>query len=182
MTYTVAVDPSVKNIGLAILQIETKTLWLDTISLDLRRRHVGLPLVLHTIALGIRNRIRSGRVTSLIAEYPQYEQSERGIIAAQQGYTLDLAAVCGYLAGKFQVPPLSVHFYTPVQWKGQRPKSATEAAFKRQYSIENFARLTDHEVDACMMLHYHQTKCTASGNSKTVGSTRQRSKRVVIVS
>lgn len=89
-------------------------------------------------------------VTELICEYPQFFNNERGATAATKGYTLDLACICGYMAGicKFA----KVYYYTPNEWKGQQTKHAIEGKFTRLFSED---LPTDHEYEATMMMRHH---------------------------
>lgn len=151
----VSVDPSVNNIGIAILQIHPKappqwqSFLLQPTSDDLR-------VVCNYIARSVEK--RAPHITELVLEYPQFMTSTKGQIAAQRGYTLGLAAVCGYLPGYFRLNPMSVKYYTPSQWKGQKPKKATEAAFKRLFEADDSPLPSEHEIDAIMMLHFHATE------------------------
>lgn len=89
----------------------------------------------------------------LVLEYPQYMGGLKGRIAAQQGYTLDLAYVCGYFTAAFNLSRLRTHLFTPMQWKGTRPKSATLAEYKRKFPEQKWS--SEHSVDAVMLgMHF----------------------------
>lgn len=65
----------------------------------------------------------------LVIEYPCYERSPRGKVCMLQGHTHNLAFLCGMLARALR--PLQLFLPTPTQWKGQVPKSVTQARLKK---------------------------------------------------
>jgi hypothetical protein len=92
-------------------------------------------------------------VSELVIEYPMFMGgSDRGNIAAQKGYTIDLGCVCGYLMAYFQ--PCKVHLYKPNEWKGQMPKDVIGRRFERIFGVK-YKTVPDHCYEATMMLYWH---------------------------
>jgi hypothetical protein len=90
----------------------------------------------------------------LVAEWPMYYNNESGRIAAQQGYTINLAGLIMHTVGWFQLPAAKVHLYTAPQWKGSVPKQVTQRRFFKMFDID--PRSLEHDtIDAIMMLVYH---------------------------
>lgn len=149
-----SIDPSARNqIGYAALQIdvdrEIRIVHQDTFKVNKESSlyHICQNAYKHMTAM-----ILSGFfVDHLVIEYPQFMQGTKGAIAAQQGYTLDLAFVCGFFAAKFGLSRMQTHMYTPIQWKGTKPKSATLAHYKRVFDTPYSS---EHSVDAVMLGHY----------------------------
>lgn len=148
METILAIDPSINHVGFALLQIGKQWNW-ETVNLESKSLQFKCEELVSTI-------VTRGLITQLVCEYPQFMAVGRGLIAAQRGYTLDLACICGYLAGYYRIAPSNIFYYTPNQWKGQRPKSATLAAFKRTFPKHTLP--SEHAIDATMLLHYHATK------------------------
>jgi hypothetical protein len=92
-------------------------------------------------------------ISELVIEYPMFMGgSDRGNIAAQKGYTIDLGCVCGYLMAYFQ--PCKVHLYKPNEWKGQMPKDVIGRRFERIFRVK-YKTVPDHCYEATMMLYWH---------------------------
>ncbi len=89
----------------------------------------------------------------MVIEYPEWQASERGIIAAQKGYTLDLAFVVGYLCGSLGIPASKCHTPTPNGWKGNLPKKAVGLRFERRF-LASAKEVSDHEFEAAMMIDW----------------------------
>ncbi len=151
-----SIDPSIRNIGFAILQVEDKQVKLlhnftyyasQTASplqvCDVAYRIIRQHLIEQDIAI----------IKRLIIEYPQFMMGDKGLIAAQKGYTLDLAMMCGYMAAKFNLGSMRTYFFTPMAWKGTAPKTATQAKFKRTFpDIEPHS---EHSVDSAMLGYFY---------------------------
>lgn len=93
--------------------------------------------------------------SELIVEYPQFEQSARGSIAAVKGYTFGLAAIAGFLQGHFSLRSNRVFHYTPAEWKGQIPIQGIKYRFAHKFGHEP---KTEHEAHAAMLLDFHINK------------------------
>lgn len=105
----------------------------------------------------LRRELEDRRVTHFAGEWPIFFGSMKGKIAAQQGYTNDLAGTIGYLIGKFQVKAEYVALWTPVQWKGSVPKAITEKKFIRVFGEagKEIARTVSNDViDAIMIAEF----------------------------
>lgn len=139
----VAVDPSINTIGVAIWHdgdLETRvhrTLHGEKVQLVRT-----LPIYLSWI---------TGEFDALVVEYPNFQTSTRGKIAAQKGYTLDLAFVAGFVAS--QIHAKRYFFPTPNQWKGQTPKDIVGRRFT-EWCGYDYHDLTDHEFEAAMMCEW----------------------------
>lgn len=158
----IAIDPSINKIGIATLQIPTlvkrREIWKAfTYTTD---REMSLTGICHQILSKVKQAIGIYHVESIVLEYPTFRGDTKGILAAKQGYTIDIAYIVGYLVGELHISPLNVHLYTPQQWKGNKPKTATEAAFKRILLPLNphLQNIDEHAIDAIMMLHNHVSK------------------------
>jgi hypothetical protein len=96
-------------------------------------------------------------LTHFVAEWPAFFGSERGRIAAQKGYTLELAGMVGYLAGRLSFRPERISLYTPQQWKGSVSKAVTRAKFVRAFgeAARAVARsVPDDTIDAIMIAEH----------------------------
>jgi hypothetical protein len=71
--------------------------------------------------------------THYAAEWPMYFGGQKGMIAAQEGYTISIAGITAFIAGRFQVRGEFISLWTPVQWKGSVPKHITERKFIRLF-------------------------------------------------
>lgn len=156
MQYLIAIDPSINNLGFADLQIDDKgkPTWFTELlnpegSLQRRVKYICHHYILKRI------RKIGNHPHNLIMEMPTFMTGSKGLIAAQKGYTIDLAYIIGAIQGMLDLSPLNVFLYTPQQWKGQKPKSATKAQHKR---IFGFDLPSQDECDAKMMLYFHCKK------------------------
>lgn len=94
---------------------------------------------------------------TLVIEWPTYYSGEKGQIAAQQGYTINLAGIAMYIAGYFQVDFRRLHLYTAPDWKGTVRKAITARRFFRMFGMSEMK--VDHDtIDAVMMLVWHCKK------------------------
>lgn len=143
-----AIDPSVNDVGVCMYIPKQKEFhW----SLIQPPKEFDLPQKMYYIKRQLNKGLNIlDEVQEIICEYPQFFNNERGATSVTQGYTLDLACICGYMAGicKFA----KTYFYTPNQWKGQQTKHAIEVKFTRLFSEE---LPTDHEQEAVMMMRHH---------------------------
>ena len=90
----------------------------------------------------------------LVIEWPMFYGSSKGQIAAEKGYTINLAGLAMYIAGWFQVHWKDVHLYTAPSWKGTVKKAITARRFYRLFGLSEMT--VDHNaIDACMMLVHH---------------------------
>lgn len=112
---------------------------------------------MYDLALTITAEI--GEFHILIAEKPAFYSSQRGQIAAHQNYTIDLSAINSFLAGWFHMTHRSYFPITAINWKGSVSKWITQQKFFRIFKVRpdqpgKHPGLTEHSVDATMMLHY----------------------------
>lgn len=91
---------------------------------------------------------------TLVCEWPSFYDSARGQIAAQQGYTINLAGIAMYIAGWFHIPHQRLFLYTAPNWKGTVKKEATARRFYRLFGL-NSVTVDHNAVDATMMGVYH---------------------------
>lgn len=148
-----AIDPSVaQRSGWATYDTETKV-WkwghFDSEGINFKVRCANLKSDI------IR---KIGHFDEFVGEWPMYYASERGQIAAQQSYTINLAGMIMYIVGWFQLESKLVHLYTAPDWKGSVPKQVTARRFYKHFGIE--IKDVDHNtIDACMMLLNHLQLC-----------------------
>jgi hypothetical protein len=96
--------------------------------------------------------------THFASEWPCFFSGEKGRIAAQLGYTIDLAGIVGYLAGRFGVNADWISLWKPQQWKGSVPKYVTERKFVRLFGLgakKAISRgISNDAIDAIMIAEY----------------------------
>ncbi len=138
----IAIDPSINNIGVAIMNDG------DLTTRTLSPTEKGKDYLMSFLRVAFRN----VQCDVLICEYPNFQTSQRGIIAAQQGYTLNLAFVCGFVAAIIDAK--KVVMATPTEWKGQTPKHIIGARYT-QWTGEDFNEISDHEYEAAMMIEWY---------------------------
>jgi len=148
-----AIDPSINHIGLAYRRSDAERVQWSQINppqsrgewkSDLRER---VDLILAKI------RVLSLYDTNVgIIEYPAFQNSTRGHIAAQMGYTLDLAYICGAVVAS--MPNTKWYLPTPQQWKGQQPKMAIGIKFTRWTGVD-YNTVSDHCYEAAMMIKWY---------------------------
>ncbi len=151
-----SIDPSVNNIGFAILQIKNGkpsvlkdgTLYPDK-ELSIQQKAEWVFASLQKIDAQFDESI-----IQCVFEYPTFMGGIKGLIASQKGYTIDLGVMVGYLSGLLLGGfPNDVFYYTPMQWKGTRPKTATQAEIKRKFP--SFRPHSEHSIDAIGMALHH---------------------------
>lgn len=147
-----SIDPSVNNIGVCIYHPHCEDYeWMLLKPL----KHHDLTEKLEWIRREIIKLVggRLERIEEIICEYPQFFNSQKGAVAATQGYTLDLACICGFMAGicKFA----KCYYYTPIKWKGNLTKKAIERRFQRNFPDVELP--SEHEQEAIMMMKYHNS-------------------------
>lgn len=147
-----ALDPSVHNVG-----------WcrVDTSKQSLRRiwqwgtfKLEGNSLEMKVLDLIQRIKADVGSFDMLVTEKPMFFSSERGQIAAHMNYTIDLAAVNYYVAGWFHMDHRTHFAITANQWKGSVPKDVTARRFFRDFPKVKSIAISEHAIDAAMMLRY----------------------------
>lgn len=143
-----AIDPSVNHVGWAIHDTTTRQ-W-EGGSIDLLKGG-NIHLKCREICIHL-NRFKP--FDQFVYEKPTFMASTKGRIAAQKGYTMDLAFICGFVAASFGIDPFDIFGYTPMKWKGNVPKRATEAKYYRHFERE-LPPPSEHQIDATMLLHYH---------------------------
>lgn len=89
----------------------------------------------------------------LITEWPAFFDNQRGHVAARQNYTIDLAGIVMYIAGRFGCDHRHHFPITAQVWKGSVPKIVTQRRFFRKFNF-NTAKISDHVIDAVMLMHY----------------------------
>ena len=106
----------------------------------------------------LRDELNGCLIRHLVIEWPMFYGGAKGQMAAQQGYTIDLAAIAMYVAGRLLVPHKDIYLYTAPQWKGMVPKVKTLAMFKAMFGEAAAEGLDDNAIDARMMLVHHLRK------------------------
>lgn len=147
------IDPSINNVGLALYNTDSQILKTHVF-------HPKRPASIANIGVQIARFIiisflqGEKRPDALVIEYPEWQNSERGIIAMQQGFTLDLAFVVGFLCGSLGIKASACYTPTPSQWKGNLPKKAVGLRFERRFLVST-KNLTDHEFESAMMIDWY---------------------------
>lgn len=146
----IAIDPSVKHIGIAYKIGNTPVKWMQ-VNFPLDRK-VARGDELVKCCNTIMTKIRAFGLQNANAgfiEYPNFQMSERGQIAAQKGYTIDLGYVCGFICAA--MPKTAWTLKTPTEWKGQQTKEAIGIKFT-QWSGIPYQDVSDHCYEAASML------------------------------
>ena len=95
-----------------------------------------------------------GEFDMIVIEWPMFYSGHKGMIAAQEGYTINLAGIAMFIVGWFRVPARWVYLYTAPTWKGTVSKMITARRFFKLFNLVETE--VDHDaIDACMMLVYH---------------------------
>lgn len=94
---------------------------------------------------------------TLVIEWPTFYASDKGAIAAQQGYTINLAGIAMYVAGYFQIDFRRLFLYTAPAWKGTVKKAITARRFFKLFDVSEM-KLDHDTIDAAMMLVWHCKK------------------------
>lgn len=92
-------------------------------------------------------------LTHLIIEWPMFYESTKGQIAAQEGYTINLAAVGCYLAGWLRIDVDQIELITAPKWKGNASKNMTARRFFRKFNLDPLQQVDHNAVDATMLLY-----------------------------
>jgi hypothetical protein len=157
----VSIDPSINDVGWAVcsgLERDSDGVWDDSKadwrwgcwkirsnSLSFKLREIVEWMIVEFDGL-------DPDVDILILEWPQFFDAERGHIAAQQGHTINLAAVDAYIAGFFRMRPENYHLIRPSEWKGNLSKEITRKRFFRNLGIKQIYTVDHNAVDAVMLL------------------------------
>lgn len=156
MTF-LAIDPSIRSIGWATFFGNP-----HMISNSLQDWEYGVfkpdpEHIYDSIRYFIRSKRFLSRVDKLILELPNFQNSEKGRIAAKQGYTTQLGIVVGYIMGLIDLTQEDVFLYPPIVWKGTVPKEVTLAKLKRDFKNSNriLDSLNHDTIDAIGLLRFH---------------------------
>jgi hypothetical protein len=154
-----AIDPSVNNLGWACYDFSRGEPY------DISNWSYGLihPKGKHLqhkwkdAYLQLREHFRAVKPTHYACEWPMYFGGEKGKIAAQEGYTINIAGMAAFIAGRFQIRGEFISLWTPVQWKGSVPKYVTERKFIRLFGEQarRIAKIESNDViDAIMIAEF----------------------------
>lgn len=148
----VAIDPSVNNVGIAKWDHVNKKLSTDLYHPVKTQGIVSVSSQIVTFC-----KMLQYIPDILILEYPTFQGSTKGKIAAQKGFTIDLAFIVGYLAASFKLYRNQIFIPTPMEWKGNLPKEAVGHRFEKVYGIRADS-VSDHEFEAAMMIDWYLKK------------------------
>jgi len=146
----IAIDPSIRHIGIAYKVGEARVQWTQVNFIPRKGETKAQELV--RCCQSIMTKIRVFGLQNAIAgfiEYPNFQMSDRGQIAAMKGYTIDLGYVCGFLCAA--MPKTVWTLETPAEWKGNQPKEAIGHKFT-QWSGVDYREVSDHCFESTMML------------------------------
>jgi len=152
----IGIDPSLNHIGLAWFDTE-KDIRVNTLEVEppfnpdpvARRIFAAQRLFVKIQTVGFEN------ADVAIIEYPNFQTSERGKIAAQEGHTFDLAFIAGAISGRMRTTRWFMP--TPVQWKGNRSKEAMGVRFTEWTGLD-YHKISDHRYEAAMMIKWFLDK------------------------
>ncbi len=155
-----AIDPSVRNLGWAVLGppnenpqlIEFGTVKCDTVGLPDETR-------MNTVIAGLEDAAREYllELTHIVIEKPQLWGAYKSVASMHSGDLLGLHILTGALYWWASTIVQSHNtFLIPVStWKGQLPKTVTQKRMESRYGVK-FA--TDDESDACGLGTHYLTK------------------------
>ncbi len=154
--YSLALDPSINNVGWSILDLSSRTKnsawqW-GTWKLEgpnLERRIMDLVEYIEEL-LPPGSEGEPG-FSYLITEYPTFFSSEIGHVAAHQSYTIDLAAISFFVAGWYRMDHRKHFAITANTWKGSVPKEVTARRFFQAFPKVKAGTLSEHAIDSVMM-------------------------------
>lgn len=152
-----SIDPSVNNVGFVVVDLAAKSVndrWQWGM---IHPQGNNLQAKLANTVDEINYAVKIEDITHLITEWPTFFGSVAGSIAAQKGYTINLAAVNSYLAGSFGFRDNRWIMLTATEWKGSVTKAITMRKFLRFFKGANLdlrSTISEHEIDALMMAHY----------------------------
>lgn len=157
-----AIDPSVNNVGWACYNFGGGSDQYDIIGKGwsfglVHPKGTNIQYKWRDCYTQLKDRLGSRKPTHLAIEYPMYFESVKGKIAAQEGYTIDLASMLGFLAGRFEIKAEYITLWNPMQWKGSVPKHVTEKKFIRVFGepAKRLAReLSNDVIDAIMIAEF----------------------------
>lgn len=154
---SIALDPSVNNVGWASYERSSDTWTHGQWNLE------GNSYLMRCRELAMNCKLEFGQIDELIIEWPAFYQSIKGFTAARQGYTIDLAGLGMYVAGFLRLNPGKIHLVTATEWKGTVTKVVTMAKFARIFG-RPVGGLSDHVIDATMLLHFWLTRSKLTCN------------------
>lgn len=131
--YTIAIDPSINNLGLAVFKnktlIEHKLL---KPSKGLRKAHyLDKCRDLVEQITSIHSKFSKKGKTKLVTEIPMHfgSTAERGFLARESGSVYKLTFICGMIYNIAK----DVQAYEPREWKGQMPKDVVGKRLQLDY-------------------------------------------------
>lgn len=157
-----SLDPSVNNVGWCLFDSEKKTrkkAWkcgqFDLEGMNYQMRCFNLFEQIEEIInpYNLAPGIDDAPFDILITEWPAFFDNQRGHVAARQNYTIDLAGIVMYIAGRYQLDHRHHFPITAQVWKGSVPKIVTQRRFFSRFKF-NTATVTEHVIDAVMLMHY----------------------------
>lgn len=95
-------------------------------------------------------------IIHLIIEEPTFHHSQRGHIAARQGWIIQLGLLVGFTIA-FLDAATTHTLIPPARWKGMVPKAVTFTKFQRTFLDHTNWKWHDSDndvIDAIMLLHY----------------------------
>lgn len=162
-----AIDPSIHNVGMAFCDTEKK----ESIKTHMHHLNVNfkdptqkMSLISSNIFAHVKAFIGpTTKIDRLVIEYPNWQPSTKGKIAAQKGYTLDLAFIAGFIAGEMSLFPWNIYLPIPTEWKGNVPKKVTQHRVEKQFGM---LQISEHEFDAIGLLMWLMKKLKLDFPSK----------------
>lgn len=151
-----AIDPSVNSVGWATYDTETEEYQWGMWSIH------GLNYKMRCTDIRQYIEAEIGEFDKLLCEWPAFYGGDKGAVAAQQGYTINLAGVAMYIAGWFHISHQNLELITAPMWKGQVPKAVTARRFYQTFDVK--MRDVDHNaIDATMMLVWYNHRIATKG-------------------
>lgn len=147
-----AIDPSVNFCGWALLDTEGKTVtkrWTTGLI-----RPEGKNYAMRCLHILQELQVVAPTIDHLVTEWPTFFDSARGHMSARQNHTVNLAGICAFVAGRYGCDHRNWSLLTAITWKGSVSKDVTARKFFRRFGKNFRHKISEHEIDAAMMLHW----------------------------
>ena len=150
-----AIDPGIHNTGYAVFDSKDKLCEHGTIRVP--EKMVMLERVdylLHTLFCRCK-------AIEVVVELPEPQRGVRGTMAMLRGDMLKTSILVGAIFGArwgCYNTWRTCHMVTPSQWKGQLPKTVTQAQCKKLYGVEKKHEYDADMIDAIMLGHWWLTE------------------------
>jgi hypothetical protein len=151
-----SLDPSINNLGMAIWDLETKTLLMHKLLHPLKDAKENEYEKSYSMLMQLKKWNQTYGVNKVICEVPEH-WSVSGFEARETGSIAKLCFVCGLIYSlRCEVDEMKV--VTPREWKGQLPKSVVAnrlyEEYIKKYNID-MIKMNQNVMDAVGIGHFY---------------------------